>query len=95
MNATLRVLVGLLPLWIFLILSIAVPGYMDPMFKNPPALAGMPAGIFLLGAALAVMAIGVVVLRRASSTTSTVLALALLTVPSAWSWSWPRRSSWS
>jgi hypothetical protein len=81
-QSTLRVLVGLLPLWVFLFLAIALPGFMDPVFANPPAVAGLPGGVVLIGAALVVMAIGVEVLRRAPSTTSTALALAFLTVPS-------------
>jgi hypothetical protein len=78
-----RVLIGLLPLWILLIRLIAVPGSMDPVRSNPSAVARLPAGILLVGAALAVMAIGVVALRRASSTRSALLAFLGLTVPAA------------
>lgn len=78
----LRVLVGLLPLWI-LVLLMAVPASRDAIGANPPSVAGLPAGIVLVAAALVVMAIGVEVLRRTSSTTATVLALAFLTIPSA------------
>lgn len=81
-NGVLRVLLGLLPMWILVIRVVAVPGSMDPVLENPSALGGLPAGIVLLGAALVVMAIGVVVLRRPSSTRSTLLAFVCLTLPS-------------
>lgn len=82
-NVVGRVLLGLLPLWILLFELIAFPGSMDPIGALPPAVAGLPGGIVLVGAALAVMAIGVVALRRASSTRSTLLAFLGLTVPAA------------
>jgi hypothetical protein len=82
-NVVGRVLLGLLPLWILLIRLIAFPGSMHPVRSNPPAVAGLPAGIVLVGIALAVMAIGVVALRRASSTRSALLAFLGLTVPAA------------
>lgn len=74
---------GLLPLWILLIELIASPRSMDVLGASPPAMAGLPAGILMVGAALAVMAIGVVARRRASSTQSTLLAFLGLTVPAA------------
>lgn len=82
-NAVGRILLGLLPLWILLIWLIAYPGSMDLIGANPPAVVGLPAGILLVGAALAVMALGIVGLRRASSTRSTLLAFLWLTAPAA------------
>ena len=78
-----RVLIGLLPLWILTVELIAFPQYLETIGENPPAVAGLPAGILLVGAAVAVMVIGVVALRRASSTRSTLLAFLGLTVPAA------------
>lgn len=78
-----RVLLGLLPLWILVIRLVAFPGSMDPVTANPPAMAGLPLGVVLVGVALAVMAIGVVALRRASSNRSALLAFVGLTLPSA------------
>jgi hypothetical protein len=78
-----RVLIGLLPLWILTFELIAFPESVEPIGANPPAVAGLPVGILLVGAALAVMVIGVVALRRASSTRSTLLAFLGLTVPAA------------
>jgi hypothetical protein len=82
-NVVGRLLLGLLPLWILLFELIAFPGSVDPLGDNPPAVAGLPAGVLLVGAALAVMAIGIVALRRASSTRSALLAFLGLTVPAA------------
>lgn len=83
MNVISRVLVGLLPVWVLLFLAFAVPGSIEPIGSNPPAVAGLPLGIILVGAALVVMALGVEVLRQTSSTTSVLLTLAFLTLPSA------------
>jgi hypothetical protein len=82
-NDVRRVLLSLLPLWILLILLIAFPGFMDPVGANPPEMAGLPLGIALVGVALAVMVVGVVALRRASSNRSAMLAFVSLTLPSA------------
>jgi hypothetical protein len=82
-NDVQRVLLSLLPLWILLILLIAFPGFMDPVGANPPEMAGLPLGIALVGVALAVMVVGVVALRRASSNRSAMLAFVSLTLPSA------------
>ena len=82
-NALGRVVLGLLPLWILLFELIAFPASMDPVTANPPAVAGLPAGVILVFAALAVMAIGIEVLRRASSNRVALLAFLGLTVPAA------------
>ena len=78
-----RVLVGLLPVWIYLVRLIAAPASLDPAFANPPAFAGLPLGVILLGVALLVMAIGVEILRRSSSNRTTLLTFVGLTLPSA------------
>jgi hypothetical protein len=82
-STVVRVLLGLLPIWILLVQAIAFPGWMDPVFANPPEMAGLPAGVVLVAAALAVMAIGVEVLRRASSNRVALLAFLGLTAPAA------------
>jgi len=82
-DAVRRVLLGLLPLWILLFGLVAFPVYMEPMFLNPPATLGLPLGVVLVAAALAVMAIGVVALNRASSNRSAQLAFVGLTLPAA------------
>jgi hypothetical protein len=62
-NVVGRVLLGLLPLWILLFELIAFPESMDPVTANPPAVAGLPAGVIFVGIALAVMAVGIEVLH--------------------------------
>jgi hypothetical protein len=78
-----RVLLGLLPLWIILVLVIAVPGFMEPIFSKPPEAFGLPGGVLFLGCALAVMAVGVAVLWRTTSKAAAILAVACFTVPAA------------
>jgi hypothetical protein len=76
-----RVLLGLLPLWILVSFMLITPGFMEPAFANPPAALGLPFGVFIIGIALAVMIIGVQILRRASPTVALV-AFICFTVPS-------------
>lgn len=78
-----RVLLGLLPVWFLVILWVAFPGFMDPAFANPPAVAGLPAGVLVIASALAIMAIGVEVMRRTESDQTALLAFIGLTLPSA------------
>jgi hypothetical protein len=82
-NKVWRYVLGLLPLWILLVLAFAFPGSVDPITANPPALLGLPLGVVLVFVALAVMAVGIVALRQASSSRSTLIALLVLTVPAA------------
>jgi hypothetical protein len=78
-----RVALGLLPLWLLVYLHFTVPPWFDLLSSNPPAVAGMPAGLLLVAAALVVMGIGVVVLARTSSARSLIVTLLGLTVPAA------------
>jgi hypothetical protein len=78
-----RILLGLVPLGILLILLIAVPGSADAITASPPALAGMPLGVVMVCAALIVMAVGIEAMRRAPSEQFAFLAFAGLTLPSA------------
>jgi hypothetical protein len=80
-DAVMRVGLGLLPVWAFLIRVVGAPSSMDPILEYPPGIVGLPLGLLILAAALCVMVLGVVVLRRASSATSTLLAFVGLTVP--------------
>src|SRR6266508_1539144 len=78
-----RVLLGLIPLWILLVLLIAAPESIEPLGANPPAIIGLPLGIVLVGTALAVMAVGVVVIRLTSSNVVALVAFVCLTLPAA------------
>lgn len=56
--------VGFLPIGLAGFLFVAAPGFMDPMFANPPAIAGLPAGVIILFFGGFMMFIGFMLIRR-------------------------------
>ena len=56
--------VGFLPIGLAGFLFIAAPGFMDPMFANPPAIAGLPAGVVILLFGGFMMFIGFMLIRK-------------------------------
>jgi tight adherence protein B len=56
--------VGFLPIALAGFLFVAAPGFMDPMFKNPPAIMGLPAGVVILMFGGLMMFIGFMIIRR-------------------------------
>ena len=56
--------VGFLPIGLAGFLFIAAPGFMDPMFANPPAIAGLPAGVVILLFGGFMMLIGFMLIRK-------------------------------
>jgi tight adherence protein B len=56
--------VGFLPVALVVLISILAPSFMQPMFVAPPALLGLPAGLFILGAGGVMMFIGFMFIRR-------------------------------
>ena len=56
--------VGFLPIGLAGFLFIAAPGFMDPMFANPPAVLGLPAGVVILIFGGFMMFIGFMLIRR-------------------------------
>ena len=66
-------------LWVFL--TVAAPGFMDPIYANPPAIAGLPAGIVILGGAFLVAGLGVLIADRTRSDLVAFLAFMLLSCP--------------
>lgn len=82
MNRAPRVLIGLLPLWVLLFLLVVARNFMAPLLMNPPETFGLPGGLVILAITLAVMAIGVVILSRTSSTKAAIVALLGFTAPS-------------
>jgi tight adherence protein B len=56
--------VGFLPIGLAGFLFVAAPGFMDPMFANPPAIAGLPAGVIILIMGGIMMFIGFMLIRR-------------------------------
>lgn len=78
-----RIALGLLPLWLIGFLGITAPGFMEPIFANPPAILGIPAGIVMVLIALAWMALGVLVLQRTATAVGALIAFLVFTAPSA------------
>jgi hypothetical protein len=78
-----RVVLGLLPLWLLLLMLIAAPGGLYRLGDNPPAIVGLPVGLLVVDAALLVMAVGVAILLRTTSIRSAFVAFLCLTVPAA------------
>jgi|GEM_PF-5687367 len=56
---------------------------MDPVFSNPPAVLGLPAGLVLALIAVVWMTMGLVVLYRTSTTVSALIAFLVFTAPAA------------
>jgi tight adherence protein B len=56
--------VGFLPIALAGFLFVAAPGFMDPMFRNPPAVLGLPAGVIILAFGGFMMFIGFMFIRR-------------------------------
>ena len=56
--------VGFLPIGLAGFLFVAAPGFMDPMFANPPAIAGLPAGVIILFFGGFMMFVGFLLIRR-------------------------------
>ena len=75
-------LVSSLPLWLTLLLSLIAPGYMDPIFANPPAILGLPAGVLVVTAALVWASMGLwLVWQRGGSVAVLLLAMVLFVAP--------------
>ena len=56
--------VGFLPIGLAGFLFIAAPGFMDPMFANPPDVLGLPAGVIILIFGGFMMFIGFMLIRK-------------------------------
>jgi tight adherence protein B len=56
--------VAALPIGLMAFLFVLSPSFMDPMFKKPPAIAGLPAGIVILAIAGLSMFMGFMAIRR-------------------------------
>jgi tight adherence protein B len=56
--------VGFLPIGLAGFLFIAAPGFMEPMFMNPPGILGLPAGVIILLFGGFMMFIGFMLIRK-------------------------------
>lgn len=73
--------VALVPFWFALLLVLIAPGFMEPLFTVPPAILGFPAGLMVLGAAFAWMAIGVAIVASTTSFALRIIGLLAFAVP--------------
>jgi tight adherence protein B len=56
--------VGGMPIGLMALLFVLAPGFMEPMFRNPPGIAGLPAGLIVLAIGGFFMFIGFILIRR-------------------------------
>jgi len=56
--------VGFLPIGLAGFIFVAAPSFFEPMFDNPPGIAGLPAGVIIMGFGLFMMFIGFMIIRR-------------------------------
>lgn len=57
-------IIAFMPAALFVILSLVSPSYLAPLFRNPPGLFGLPAGLFIIGFAAMMIGLGLLVIRR-------------------------------
>jgi hypothetical protein len=81
-TSTPRLLIALMPVWVFIAQAVVAPNAIEPMYANPPAVYGLPAGLVLLAFSFVLMALGVIVMTRTTSRKSAICAVAFLTAPS-------------
>ena len=70
------------PFILWAVLVLVAPGFMDPVFMNPPGIVGLPAGIVVAAVALLIALLAAVIIWRTRSTFVAVAAVVALTVPS-------------
>ena len=56
--------VGFLPIGLAGFIFVAAPSFFEPMFDNPPGIAGLPAGVIIMAFGLFMMFIGFMIIRR-------------------------------
>ena len=69
------------PIILFVFLRVAAPDFFDPLFTNPPAIAGLPLGIVIMAGVLAWTLVGILIVNRTRSSTGIVVALLVFTLP--------------
>jgi hypothetical protein len=71
-----------LPFVLIVIALLVAPGFMEPIFANPPDILGLPAGVVLLFAVAIWACLAFVVIRAFRSGLGIALAVLVFTVPS-------------
>jgi hypothetical protein len=83
-NTWRAILVGLSPLWLLVLAAIWSPAFLDPLWTNEVAIAGLPAGVAVLGAIGLLTVAGTLVIWRARSRAVLAAGMIVLTFPALW-----------
>jgi len=70
-----------LPFVLIVLAQLIAPGFMEPLFANPPDILGLPAGIVLLFVVVIWAAMAFAVIRGSRSGPAVALALLVFTIP--------------
>jgi hypothetical protein len=71
------------PFILLVALAVLAPGYLDPLFANPPAIAGLPLGVAWLFVAIVWAVLGILVARGVRSSARIIGALLVFTLPAS------------
>lgn len=74
-------LIACLPFVVLVTLVIVAPTFLDPIYDNPPAILGLPAGVVLLAAGIVWGALAFVVIWATSSRLGVLIAQLFFTLP--------------
>jgi hypothetical protein len=75
-------LIACLPYVVLVILSVLAPTFLEPIFANPPSIAGLPAGTVILAVGLVWGAMAFVVIWATANRAGVFVAQLLFTMPS-------------
>lgn len=76
-----RLIAGLTPVFVFVVLSVIAPGFMEPIYDPTAGVVGLPFGPWAIAAAMAWMGLGLLALRAWRSPGGAVAALLVFTLP--------------
>lgn len=83
-NTWRAIVVGLSPLWLIVVAFFWSPAFLDPLRTDRVAIAGLPAGVAVLGAIGLLTVAGTLVIWRARSRAVLAGAMLGLTFPALW-----------
>jgi hypothetical protein len=74
-------IIATVPMILWAALAAFAPGFVDPVFMNPPAMLGLPAGVVIIAFAMAIAFLGLLLVRRARTVGVVLGTLVFLTIP--------------
>jgi hypothetical protein len=80
-RAVIAATIGLSPIWLVIVLAIVAPTFMAPMGDPMVSIAGIPAGLVILGGAFVMALAGAFVIWRSESALVRAATFAVLTCP--------------